>query len=230
VPTVKVQAQALLQGNYIPSTPPSAVSMSNTLRENEVLTLVQPFNRPPWNYAGTELLSNFNRMPTTVVDWVLIEVKNSANTYPIEQKAAFLLQNGTIADLTDCGDGVTFYTIEEGESYYLTLRTRNHLDIISDTLIVVDNGILNYDFTTDAAKAMGNQQAQLATGVYGLYAGDINGDGIISVADFNDYALYTAQISQYLNADLNLDGNVTVTDFNSYQPNAALIGVAAIRY
>jgi len=63
-----------------------------------------------------------------------------------------------------------------------------------------------------------------------LLAGDADGNGVITVADFNVYANEISAISVYVTADFDLDGSVTVNDFNIYQPNASAIGISWVRY
>lgn len=236
VPPTIVQTKALLQGNYLPppdySLSPVTVFMTNTLRDNDLLPLSQPFNGMPWNYNGVEVVTAMSDIPTNTVDWVLLEMRDATdNAIIIEQKAAFLLNDGSIVDIDGESNGVNFYNLQQGENYYVVVRSRNHLDVMSSSALQVQNGFFNYDFTTAATQAMGVAQlVELAPNQFGLYSGDIDGNGVVSVTDFNDYTLQSAQLNQYLSADLNLDKNVTVADFNLYQPNASLIGAAAIRY
>ncbi len=230
-PTI-IDTRIWLQGNYIAADYyiQNSIRMYNDLRNNNLLPTSQPFNNSPWYYAGTETLSSNNDIPINAVDWVLVEIRNVAGTAIVDQQAGFVLTDGSIVDKN--GEEMVFYSpyIYEANNYHLLIRTRNHLDVISSTPIQVQNGQLQYDFTTAATQAEGAQQVQLATGIYGLYAGDIDGNGIVNVFDFNNYANQSAQINQYTNADLNLDGNVTITDFNTYFPNASIIGVDAVRY
>jgi hypothetical protein len=63
-----------------------------------------------------------------------------------------------------------------------------------------------------------------------MRAGDINGDGYITVADYNLYSANASKINIYHPSDLNLDRNITVSDFNLYQPNSSSIAVSQMRY
>ena len=85
---------------------------------------------------------------------------------------------------------------------------------------------LTYDFSIADTQSYGNkQQKQLSDGAYALFAGDINGDGIISYSDFNLYLAQTGSINTYNDSDINLDANTSTFDFNLYLPNASYIGV-----
>lgn len=60
--------------------------------------------------------------------------------------------------------------------------------------------------------------------------GDINADGVITVADFNLYSTETSKINVYSPADLDMNKNVTVADFNLYKANSSKIGIPEIKY
>jgi len=68
-----------------------------------------------------------------VVDWILIELrKESALTKIISSRSAFLLKNGNIVD-TNGIDPVKF-TVEDS-SYYIVIKHRNHLQIMSSSAV-----------------------------------------------------------------------------------------------
>ena len=71
-----------------------------------------------------------------------------------------------------------------------------------------------YDFTTAQSKAYGtNPMVLLGDGNYGMYAGNNDGNNIITVSDYNAVANNLIQIG-YNIADHNMNGVVTVTDYN----------------
>lgn len=215
---VKLQGKVLLEGSYSGNG-----QMTTMLNSN--LPLTQPFSTIPWAYTGTEGLSIF---PNNIVDWVLVELMDN-NFDVVEQRAALLRSDGVLVDVNN-NVGVDFQTVSSGSSYYIALRHRNHLAILSKNKVTLPNTTA-YNFT-DPNKVMGGTQQLSNVGgeVYALYAGDFNADGIISVADFNIYENSVASGNTYNKSDSNLDNAVTVADFNYYQPNASKLGVKAIRY
>ncbi|OWY24550.1 choice-of-anchor B family protein [Sphingobacteriales bacterium UPWRP_1] len=214
---------ALLQGAYMPPD-----SMRTRLRQLNLLPLQQPYNQPPWNYNGTETATQF---APNVVDWVLLELRNAAdNTQIVAQKAALLLKDGTIADVNGNAESVFFDNLPPNTTYYIALRHRNHLPVMSAVPVTLPNSV-PYNFSTAAQQAMGtNQQIAVALGVFALKAADFNANGIISVADFNLYFLQTSATGQYSPADAELNGSVTISDFNLYAGNRSAIGIAQLRY
>jgi hypothetical protein len=100
------------------------------------LPSTQPYNRPPWNYNGTETVTT---LPTNATDWVLVELRPAGNPILVtEQRAALILNNGNLAD-TDGSIGVKFYNLGQGGSYYVVLRHRNHLAVVSALPVSLPN-------------------------------------------------------------------------------------------
>lgn len=212
-----------LQGAY----DPAAALMTTALNTQQLLPLSQPYGGSPWNYNGQEAVPT---MPPDVVDWVLVEARLASNTTVVaERRAALLTQNGTVKDI-DGTAGVRFYQLSAAANYHIAVRHRNHLAIASAIAPSISNS-LTIDLSA-ADNVMGNtgQLAWIATNTYGMVAGDMTANGVVTVADFQVLSSQMAQMNQYLAADNNLDGNVLVQDFNQYQPNAARIGIQILRY
>ena len=221
-PPVNVQIQVWLQGPY------DAVNglMTTELLINDLVPNSQPYDRSPWNYQGGE---NLTTIPADVVDWVLVEVRDlNDNNSILESRAALLRSDGIIKDL-DGSDGVTFYALPSNADYYLVVRHRNHLAIMSNQPVTLPNATA-LDFTNPVNVSGTDQVVNMGNGEYGMRAGDMDSDGILAVADFNLYQSQTALINSYIDGDCNLDRNVTVADFNAYLPNSSFIGVSQVRY
>ena len=218
-PCVTAAIKVILEGPYNTATG----SMNTDLLQNDLLPLAQPYNRPPWDYGGNEHMPSIADFPTNAVDWILVEARSTDNTMQVaDQVAVPLLDDGTAI--------ATFTQLTAADNYYIVIRHRNHLAVMSSTSVILPN-VAPYDFTVSAAKALGTtQQTEVQTGVFALYSGDFDSNGTLSVTDFNLYQTQSSLINQYVDADGNLDRNVTVTDFNLYQPNSSLIGVLEIRY
>ncbi|QQS30802.1 MAG: hypothetical protein IPM47_07715 [Sphingobacteriales bacterium] len=217
---VKLLAKVYLEGPY------NGAGMNTILQSMPpVFPNVQPYNGAPWNYNGGE---NLVSVPANAVDWLLIELRDNAfNPVPGGKRAAVLLADGSLRDI-DGTPGASFIGTVPG-NYYIIVRHRNHLAVMSASQIAIPNGAA-YDFTISATQATGSGQLkELNPGIFGLFAGDMNADGVLSVADFNFYLL-SSGVNVYNDADLNLDKQITVGDFNLYQPNASVIGIQQIRY
>jgi hypothetical protein len=184
---------------------------------NSIIPLVQPYNTIPWNYAGTE---NVVAIPNTdIVDWVMVELRDATSATQadpstiIAQQAGFVLKDGSVVS----SDGVSDMQFDAtfSQNLYLVVFHRNHLGIISGNALTQSGGVYAYDFTTDAYQALGDNppQKEIASGVFGMFGGDMNSNGNIGPAD---KTIWTAQAGtqSYTSTDANLDGEVDNNDKN----------------
>jgi hypothetical protein len=168
----------------------------------------QPYNAAPWNYSGLESVSS---IPAGVVDWAIVELRNSdVPTVVVARRAAFIKSNGAVVDL-DGTSAVMFGSVVAG-NYYIVLGHRNHLAVMSATARALSGASALYDFTTGPGKYHLGEAASLSGGKYGLFAGDVTGDGGIVLSD--ELTVIRANNLQegYNKADLNMDGAVVLSD------------------
>jgi hypothetical protein len=205
--TVLVDAKIFLQGPYC------CGSMSTALNCpcGGYLPLGQPYAGPPWNYGGTEAVSSgFFANHSSIVDWILLELRDRSTPGGSSwRRAAFIESNGSIVDI-DGSSPVTFTGLSVLAQYYLVVRHRNHLSVMSTNPVAVNfsTGRFEYDFTTGLSKYYGGDAASLWGGVYGMYAGDTDANGVIS------YALDLANVwndrttTGYKRSDVDMNGVV----------------------
>lgn len=219
---VLVKLKVYLQGAYTGSG-----LMSTHLATNNYLPHSQPFGSGTiWNYPGTECI---NTIPSNVVDWVLVEVRSSSNSANIvERRAALLRNDGIIIDLNG-QPGVAFGTLSPGGMYFISVKHRNHIGLLSADPLSLPNAT-TLDLSVAANISNSNTQAAaLGGGILGMLAGDLYGNGIINYFDYAVYIITPPGVNNYINADANLDGNLDNTDFNWYKTNAGAIGINQIR-
>lgn len=205
---INVNGKVFLQGPF------NTNFMRTDLGQGGLLPNNQPFNTAPWNYNGNESLGSGSS--SSYVDWVLVELRNSSNPSEVAaRKAAILKNDGTLLN-SNGNTGVTFNNLAAG-SYYVAVFHRNHLAVMSSVPVQLSANTPTYDFTTGLNKAFGqNPMKELAPGKYGMYAGDGNSDGGITITDRNDvWAIQNGSMG-YLKGDFNLDGGVTASDVNLY--------------
>lgn len=205
---INLRSKIFLQGPF------NTNLMNTNLSQNGLLPNNQPFNTAPWNYDGSESLSS--GLNSSFVDWVLVELRNSSNpTQVVSRKAAILKNDGTLLN-SDGSIGVPFSNVQEG-SYYVAVFHRNHLAVMSANPVQLSASSQIYDFTNGMDKAYGtNPMANLGNGIFGMYTGDGNSNGGITIADRNEVWLPQNGTLGYLNGDFNLDGGVTIHDVNLY--------------
>jgi hypothetical protein len=188
--------------------------MGTALKAAGCIPLSQPYDTAPWNYTGSEFVAS---IPAGVVDWVLVEVRSgTAAATTVGRRAAFIRSDGTIVDV-DGSSPVLFGGISTG-SYYLVLRHRNHLAVMSAAAVALSASSALYDFTTGSGKYYGGDAQELAVGVYGLWAGDVSGNGVLKyMGSGNDRSpiltriggtSLTATVNGYFAEDVNMNGVV----------------------
>ena len=205
--------------------------MNTYARQANLLPIKQPYNRPPWNYNGSESVADTSDIPPTAVDWILVEARHEADTTQIAGRSAgFLLEDGNIVDTN--GETLRLINLLENEKYYIIIRHRNHLAISSRNSITLPNTEgTKYDFTTSITQAKGNSQMrQLPSGKFAMCAGDANADGRIDVKDYNTYLNEASSINDYLPCDFDINTHTTIKDFNLMLNNSGAVGVDWIRY
>lgn len=91
-------------------------------------------------------------------------------------------------------------------NYYIVVKHRNSLETWSGSPVSFSTPLVSYNFTDAAAKAFGSNMREVA-GVFVMYSGDINQDGIVDSGDMipldNDATSFAAG---YLGTDVNGDG------------------------
>lgn len=201
--------------------------MNTFLRSKNLVPTLQPFNALPWAYEGTENVVNLNSMPSNVVDWILVELRSESDTSLVAQRAAWLLSDGSVMDVSG-RKGVLFEDVASNEPYFLLVRHRNHLDVLSSMAVTLPN---TYDFTLSSSQVAGSGQlVGVSENVFALKAGDVDGNGVVSIADFNGYQTQQAFLNRYAESDLSMDGLVSVKDYNVYRLRASELGIPIVRY
>lgn len=203
-----------------------------------VMSLTQPYNVTPFNYAGTESVGS---IPANVVDWVLIEHRKPASGLASDaltatitgRQAGFLLTNGTVVGL----DGVTPISVpisKQGGSF-ITIRHRNHLGVLSNLIASNAAGTFTNDFTVlaNSYKPAGSPSDPVTllaggAGKYGLWSGDANKNGIVNGTDVNVIKAAIATLATgYQLTDANLSNTINATDVNITKSTISSLGTGS---
>lgn len=181
------QIKVFVAGAYSASTH----LMRNDIYDELQFPLTQPYNTAPWNYAGTESVLTVD---PGVVDWVLVELRTGIDESTVfERKAGFLLQNGTIAQFDDVSHGIRFDNVVSGEDYYIVVWHRNHIPVMSAAAVALPNAsVFDFSVATNAYKHLDPLPSEIAleTGVFGLFAGDIDANGQLKYSGANNDRSY----------------------------------------
>ncbi len=149
--------------------------------------------------------------PSLIADSITVELHNATSPYALAfQTKSTIKQDG---NLSIKGMGII------GQSYYIVLKHRNHIETWSANPVLLTENTL-YDFSTAANKAYAGNQMELEPGVWAIYNGDVNQDGVVDGLDYNDWENDSNNFaSGYFSTDLNGDGIVDGLDFLFWEQN-----------
>lgn len=218
---LSLRIRVILQGPYNPATG----LMEDGLRAAGLLPTTEPFTALGFTHVnnnGGDIIQSGVLSVTgrnAIVDWIRVELRNATTPSQIAATRCALLQrDGDIVDM----DGVTpveFLNNAEG-AYYIAIRHRNHLGFRTMNAVTCSASTTVLNLSNNSVPLYGtNPLQQLASGVYGMYAGDANSDGAINAVDRNNYwRVQAGQPFQYLNAgaDFNLDAAINDMDRNNH--------------
>jgi hypothetical protein len=208
---ISIDLTAMLEGTY------SSSEMMTTLNSSAMLPLNQPFNTVPWYYSGTESVISIPNID--VVDWVLVELRQTAGSAStaspatmIGRQAGFILNDGSIVDID--GASMLRFDVVISQNLYAVVYHRNHLGIMSASPLAGVGGTYTFNFSSVAGQAYGgtSAQKQIAPGVWAMYGGDGDGNGIIDVNDKILEWKIQAGTKGFKAEDYNLDGQVNNPD------------------
>ncbi|HCS21583.1 MAG TPA: hypothetical protein DIW47_13660 [Bacteroidetes bacterium] len=227
---ITANVKVFLQGPYNTSTGlmNTALRMGNSFGTTNLLPSAQPYSGTPWSYTGTENVDTANH-PSNAVDWVLVELRSTYNGSAVSggRAAGFLLSDGSIMD-TNGVDQIRFWNVNPGY-YYVVIKHRNHLPVMSRDSISLGTTSSLYDFTnggqgraygTDTTTFRLKPMSVMTTGIYGMRGGDgggsvtyqvrYNGGGLndrVAMLNFSGGAglSSTPKNNIYSRLDLNLD-------------------------
>ena len=150
-------------------------------------------------------------MPSNVTDWVLIQLQDPGGESPFFSRSAVLNSDGYV--LSEDGSTGIVVDVSYSHTNFVLVKHRNHIAAISATPLLFTNQVVSYDFSMDSVQFHGGTNAcvQLEPGVWGMIAGDADGDGKITHVDRKICEEQQGQTG-YKAGDFNLDGVVDGND------------------
>lgn len=207
-PFVKLLPKVYLQGSLYGVTLPDTL-MRDDLRVLNRLPLSHPYNYlSPVTSVGIVNASVFAVTgPNAIVDWVFVELRSSSDsTVVVDSRAALVQRDGDIVDI-DGISAIQFSTATNAQSYFVAVRHRNHLGVMTATARAMNPAGLVVDFRKAAtptfrfsSSALNQAQVVVQQG-RALWAGNAELDRLIiyqgTTNDVNP--IYTRVITDPLN-------------------------------
>jgi hypothetical protein len=224
---IEISPKVMLQGAALNPNTGEETLMRDDLREADLIPITSPYGdgltcvSTVFNVTGND----------AIVDWVWVELRDETdNTIVIDGKSALLQRDGDVVAI----DGVSpLDFIRVDGNYYVVIKHRNHLGVMTATAMALGQTLVIVDFTDANNQITLGTDAQTTFGVpinvVAMWTGDSNGDGKLNylgaLSDvptirsqvFNDPnnsvfggpPVATYQSQGYFNTDVNMDG-VTV--------------------
>ncbi len=109
-----------------------------------------------------------------------------------------------------------------GNSYYLVIHHRNSLETWSSAPILVNNSF-DYNFSASQSQAYGDNLVEVEPGIFALWSGDVNQDGLIDESDFTSVESQVINLGfGYYPSDLTGDGLIESSDYSLIENNYVL--------
>lgn len=202
------QIKIFLEGPYNSDTD----EMYTILELNGDLPTTAPYSEDPRSISS---------IPADITDWVLVQLRKSATGPAVVSKSSLLHKNGKIV----ADDGTSGEISMDGDAgeYYILIRHRNHLPVMSANAISL-NGVNStlYNFTSGEEQFYGfDGSIEIKPNVWGMIAGDTNNDGGVYAEDYTQYRI-SQGAEGYEISDFNLDGGVYAEDYTIYKINQGL--------
>ena len=144
-----------------------------------------------------------------IVDWVFVELRSSTNLDSvITTRSALLQADGDVVDMDGVSD-LTFINAPAGP-YYVVVRHRNHLGIMTAEALDLSPIVSEVDFTDPATPTYGNHGQIEINGVNYLWGGDFNAnDRVVYQGPGNDINylfsdIVSDQVNRYLDPSSDL--------------------------
>lgn len=237
--TLVVSPKVFLQGPYMTANS----MMVDSLRTKSLLPESEPY--PALGFVPTS--NTFNSRVNGglfdstgikgIVDWVWLELRNASNPIQVvATRAALVRRDGNVVAM-DGASPVGFLGLANG-NYYVALRHRNHLGVMTASPVALNGTTAaNINFTSPSTATYGTNARKNISGVMVLWAGDVNGDGVVRYTGANNdkdalltfvgLATPSRVLGLYHRSDLNLNGqNRYVGPFNDKDVILNAVGLA----
>ncbi len=201
--------KVFLQGAFFNPNTGEETLMRDDLRVGGYLSTNSPYNLDSIDATVLEVTGE-----NAIVDWVSIGFRDlNDNTLLISDISGLLQRDGDIVDL----DGISplNHRLDVG-TYHVSIKHRNHLEIVTAATVSLSDRITSIDFTMDSTVTLGGTNAVVNTGngIFAILGGDYDTNGQVQNSDTSSVILELGT-SGYSKADMDMNGQVQNSDINN---------------
>ncbi|WP_299605439.1 hypothetical protein [uncultured Aquimarina sp.] len=207
-----VDITVFLQGAFTNPNSGEESLMRDDLRVSTILPTVSPYGD---NATISDAIKLDDAGSDATVDWVWIELRDANDTSIIvAQQSGILQRDGDIVATTDDRSTPLAFSVNPG-NYYIVVKHRNHLNIMSSSAISLSSTTASVDFTSSTNIAGGaNAVVDMNNGIVAMISGDFDENGQIQNSDINS-VIQLLGGSGYHNADIDMNGQIQNIDVNN---------------
>ena len=215
---VRLPVRVLLQGPWNEG----AQLMNDGMRAQGLVPALEPYTAAGYTYLdeGGSRTANAGVLTITgqnaIVDWAILELRDPADAARIVCSRPVLLQRD--GDVVDYDGGQAPRMAAPAGNYFVAIKHRNHLGVMSAAPVAIANSMNTVDFSAPSTLVWGtNARAVSATKAL-LWCGDANGNAQVkytgSANDRDPILLAVGSLTPnnfvpgYLREDCTLDGVV----------------------
>lgn len=224
-PSVRVSPRVFLEGPYSSSTG----LMGDALRSAGLVPTTEPYTGLGYAHTGggggetasAALLNTTGN--NAIVDWVVVELRNPANSAQVlASRCALLQRDGDVVDV-DGTSGVLFNGRPPG-NYFVAVRHRNHLGVMVASAVALTGTTSTVDLTSALTATFGIEARKSVPGTFPaevMWAGDVTFDRTVKYTGAsNDRdpiltriggTVPTNTVAGYFSEDVTLSGVVSYT-------------------
>ncbi len=217
---VKLNIKVLLQGPYDQGNG----LMYDSLRVKGLLPVTEAYSALGFTQVGGggETMGGAVLSITgndAIVDWVLLELRDKNNSSTVLRTRAALLQRDGDVVAADGSSPLLFDV--PADQYFIAVRHRNHLGVMTASAIALGSSAFTLDFTTSTTSTYGVEATKSMGAVQVMWEGNSVRDGVLKYTGSGSDReavlvriggiVPTATAGGYLNEDVTLDGTVKYT-------------------
>ncbi len=237
IKTATVSPIVYLQGAGVNPYAGEEELMRDDLRRNNLLPTISPYTDAVTCEASV-FDTTLGQENNDIVDWIYIELRDATDNTQVKYgRSALLQRDGDVVDI----DGISTLKLNVPPAdYYVAIRHRNHLGIMTGGEVELSDNVVSINFSLDSNLISygSNPQTQsgIPSGKFAMWAGNANNDAILQyvgtnpdtptilstvlndAGNFLNFPTYT--VVGYNINDINMDGSI---QYSGISPDTPLI-------
>ncbi len=176
---VRLPVRVLLQGPWNTG----MQLMNDAVREQGLVPIQEPYSAGGYSYVDEGGSHTVNPAVLTItgsnaiVDWAILELRDPADATRVVCSRPVLLQRD--GDVVDYDGGQAPRMAAPTGNYFVAVKHRNHLGVMSAAPVAIANGMNTLDFSAPSTLTWGTEARAISGTKALLWTGDTNGNAVV---------------------------------------------------